>query len=75
MGLVNAKVLLSNPRQADLNVVESEALADAGAIPMEDMDLVVIPRSRTIDINPESPNLAISIAKSQGSPVVNLPKS
>lgn len=128
MGLVNAKVLLSNPRQPDLNVVESEALADTGAthlcipehvqhqlmlepiehreiiladgssrsvpyvgpiqihfknrvgftgalvmgdqvllgvIPMEDMDLIVIPRSRTIDINPESPNLATSIAKSQ----------
>ena len=128
MGLVNAKVLLSNPRQPDLNVVESEALADTGAthlcipehvqhqlmlepiehreiiladsssrsvpyvgpiqirfknrvgftgalvmgdqvllgaIPMEDMDLVVKPRSRTIDINPDSPNIATSIAKSQ----------
>ena len=35
-----------------------------GAIPMEDMDLVVIPGSRTIDINPNSPNFASSIAKS-----------
>ena len=34
-----------------------------GAIPMEDMDLVIVPRSRTIDINPESPNIASSIAK------------
>ncbi|MBL8023733.1 MAG: clan AA aspartic protease [Elusimicrobia bacterium] len=34
-----------------------------GAIPMEDMDLVVIPRLRTIDVNPESPNIASSIAK------------
>jgi clan AA aspartic protease len=33
-----------------------------GAIPMEDMDLVVIPRTRTVDINPESPNIASSIA-------------
>ncbi len=65
MGLVNAKVLLSNPRQPDLNVVESEAFADTDAIPMEDMDLVVIPRSRTFDINPDSPNMATSIAKSQ----------
>jgi clan AA aspartic protease len=32
MGLVNAKVLLSNPRQPELNAVESEALADTGAI-------------------------------------------
>jgi len=131
MGLGNAKVLLSNPRQPDLNAVESEALADTGAIhlcipehvqhqlklepielreiiladgssksvpyvgpiqirfknrvaftgalvmgdqvlfgaiPMEDMDLVVSPRSRSIDVNPASPNLATSIAKSQRSP-------
>jgi clan AA aspartic protease len=34
-----------------------------GAIPMEDMDLVIIPSSRTIDINPNSPNFASSIAK------------
>ena len=126
MGPVNAKILLSNPRQPELNAVESEALADTGAIhlcipehvqhqlllepiehreiiladgssrsvpyvgpiqirfknrvgftgalvmgdqvlmgaiPMEDMDLVVIPRSRMIDINPESPNMATSIVK------------
>src|ERR1051325_2709388 len=35
-----------------------------GAIPMEDMDLVIIPGSRTIDINPNSPNFASSLAKS-----------
>ena len=34
-----------------------------GAIPMEDMDLVVIPKTRTLDVNPESPNIASSIAK------------
>jgi clan AA aspartic protease len=34
-----------------------------GAIPMEDMDLVISPRTRTIDVNPESPNVASSIAK------------
>lgn len=34
-----------------------------GAIPMEDMDLVIIPRTRTLDVNPESPNVASSIAK------------
>jgi hypothetical protein len=34
-----------------------------GAIPMEDMDLVVIPRSRAIDVNPASPNVATSLAK------------
>ena len=125
MGLVNAKVLLSNPRRPELAVVEVDVLADTGAthlcipehvqfqlkleslefreiiladgssqsvpyvgpvqirfknrggftgalvmgdqvlfgaIPMEDMDLVVIPRSRSIDVNPASPNMATSFA-------------
>lgn len=34
-----------------------------GAIPMEDMDLVVVPRTRTLDVNPDSPNIASTIAK------------
>ena len=34
-----------------------------GAIPMEDMDLVIIPKTRTLDVNPNSPNFASSIAK------------
>ena len=34
-----------------------------GAIPMEDMDLVIIPKTRTVDVNPGSPNVATSIAK------------
>jgi len=126
MGLVNAKVLLSNPRRPELEVVEVDVLADTGAthlcipehvqfqlqlesleyreiiladgssqsvpyvgplqirfknrggftgalvmgdqvlfgaIPMEDMDLIVIPRSRSIDVNPASPNVATSFAK------------
>ena len=126
MGLVNAKVLLSNPRQGDLEALEIEALADIGAvhlcipqhvqyqlkleplenreitladgsrrfvpyvgpiqihfknrmgftgalvmgdqvlfgvIPMEDMDLVVIPSTRSLDVNPASPNVAMSSAK------------
>jgi clan AA aspartic protease len=32
-----------------------------GAIPMEDMDLIIIPSSRKLDINPQSPNIATSI--------------
>ena len=35
-----------------------------GAIPMEDMDLVIIPKTRTLDVNPDSPNIASSIVKS-----------
>jgi len=34
-----------------------------GAIPMEDMDLVIVPKTRTIDLNPNSPNIASSLAK------------
>ena len=126
MGLVNAKVILINPRKPDLESVEIDALADSssvhlcipeyiqiqleleeidkkdvtladgseklvpyvgpielrfknrvgfsgalvmgdqvllGAIPMEDMDLIIIPKTRSIDVNPLSPNIATSIAK------------
>ena len=125
MGLVNAQIILKNPRKPDLSAVEISALADTGAvhlcipyhiqiqleleeidkkevtladgsrklvpyvgpielrfknrigfagalvlgeepllgaIQMEDMDLVVIPKTRTIDINPYSPNIATSKA-------------
>ena len=34
-----------------------------GTIPMEDMDLVIIPRTRELNVNPQSPNVASSIAK------------
>lgn len=34
-----------------------------GAIPMEDMDLIIVPNTRTLDVNPSSPNIATSIAK------------
>jgi clan AA aspartic protease len=34
-----------------------------GAIPMEEMDLVVNPRDRTVDVNPLSPNIASGIVK------------
>ena len=34
-----------------------------GAIPMEDMDLVVISGKGVLDVNPESPNIPFTIAK------------
>ena len=34
-----------------------------GAIPMEDMDLVVVPRTRSLDVNPASPDVSRSIVK------------
>jgi clan AA aspartic protease len=34
-----------------------------GAIPMEDMDLVLLPQQRLADVNPQSPNFASAKAK------------
>ena len=34
-----------------------------GAIPMEDMDLVILPKERRLDVNPKNPQIAGSIAK------------
>ena len=34
-----------------------------GAIAMEDMDLAVVPKTRQVVVNPESPNIASSVAK------------
>jgi len=42
-------------------VLGDEALI--GAIPMQDMDLIVIPSSRTLAVNPNSPNVPASMAK------------
>jgi clan AA aspartic protease len=33
-----------------------------GAIPMEDMDLVLRPQLQSVEVNPDSPNMAVSIA-------------
>jgi len=126
LALVNAKLVLKNPRKPELQPIEVNALADTGsvhlcipghiqiqlgleamdnkevtladgsrklvpyvgpielrfknrvgfvgavvlgdevlvgAIPMEDMDLVIIPRTRALDVNPNSPNVATSVLK------------
>jgi clan AA aspartic protease len=34
-----------------------------GAIPMEDMDLIVIPHQRRVEVNPINPNYAAALAK------------
>ncbi len=39
-----------------------------GAIPMEDMDLIVVPMTRQVVINPASPNIPPSVAKGIRSP-------
>jgi clan AA aspartic protease len=126
MGLVTAKLQLSNPRESSLAAIEVAALADPGSvflyipehvrlqlrlegldqrevkladgsrksypyvgpivlrfknrtgfvgalvlgdevllgtIPMEEMDLIVNPRDRSVDVNPDSPNIAQGICK------------
>jgi clan AA aspartic protease len=40
-----------------------------GAIPMEDMDLVVLPRDQRVDVNPLNPNFAAAYAKGVPRPV------
>ena len=35
-----------------------------GAVPLEDMDLVINPRLQTITVNPESPNIPAALVKS-----------
>ena len=39
-----------------------------GALPMEDMDLIVVPRTRTLDVNPASPDIARAILKQNSVP-------
>ncbi len=34
-----------------------------GAVPMEDLDLVISPSRRTVEVNPEAPNIPSSIVK------------
>lgn len=34
-----------------------------GAVPMEDMDIMISPAKQALIVNPESPNIAMSIAK------------
>lgn len=34
-----------------------------GAIPMEDMDLIVVPLQRRVDVNPQNPNFSAGKAK------------
>jgi clan AA aspartic protease len=126
MGLVQADILLSNPRNGDLKPIKVKALVDTGAlhlcipdhvaiqldlkeqskrevttadgkkhlcsyvgpievkfekrecftgalvlgdevllgaVPMEDMDLVISASKQTVVVNPESPNIPSSVAK------------
>ncbi len=68
MGFINSKVLPKNQRLPELAVVEVDALVMGDqvpreAIPMEDMDLELSPRTRMLDVNPSSPGNASTIAR------------
>ena len=43
-----------------------------GAIPMEDMDLIVIPKTRTLDVNPASPGIGKTIVKTEKTRLLEL---
>ena len=55
-------VFLCIPEHVRLQLVLGDEVL-LGAIPMEEMDLVVDPRDRTVDVNPASPNIASGIVK------------
>ncbi len=68
MGLVYAPIHLSNPREAALHALEVDALVFGdtvlmGAVPLEDMDLVIEPREQKLSVNPRSPNIPSAIVK------------
>jgi len=76
MGLTNAKLVLKNPRRPDLQPLEVAALADTGSVflcipPHVQIQLGLeevekreaTPRTRTVDVNPNSPNIASGIVK------------
>jgi hypothetical protein len=81
MSLIYGTVQLSNPSSPELQGLEVSALADGprrtvpymgpievllGAIPMEAMDLVLRTQLQSISVNPESPNIPVSLAAGWG---------
>ena len=74
MGGIETEIELSNPRLPELSALTVQALVDAGAmvigesvllgaVPMEDLDLVVAPSRQTITVNPNSPNIPSAVVK------------
>ena len=79
--MIYGTVQLSNPSSPELQRLEVRALADGhrrtvpymgpievllGAIPMEDINLVLRPELQSITVNPESPNIPLSLAAGWG---------
>ncbi len=44
-----------------------------GAVPMEDLDLVITPSRRSVIVNPDNPNIPASIAKGMSSTIQEVP--
>ena len=74
MGLIHAEIELSNPRDGNIKPILVNSLVDTGAlvfgdevllgaVPMEDMDVLVSPAKQAMIVNPNSPNIAMSIIK------------
>jgi hypothetical protein len=58
MGQIYSEITLSNPSNSALLPLTINALVDAGAIPLEDMDLVIHPAQLKLTVNPNNPNIA-----------------
>ncbi|MDR2187468.1 MAG: hypothetical protein LBE62_05360 [Azonexus sp.] len=63
MGTTYAAMRLGNDARPDLEEIDAEALVDTGAIPMEDMDLLIEPARQRVSVNPLAPNVPMSLAK------------
>lgn len=51
---------------ADAIVLPGSKEVLLGSIPMEDLDVVIDPKRRSLEVNPESPNIATTIVKNLG---------
>ncbi len=58
----SVKIAFSN-RTAFVGVMIMGDEVLLGAIPMEDMDVIIQPATRSLIVNPESPNVAMTKAK------------
>lgn len=68
MGHVYTEITLKNPRRSDLAGISARVLVMGdevllGAVPMEDMDLVVSPARNSVIINPDFPNFPHALVK------------
>ena len=59
-------MLPDNPGEIAEGFDETAGRGNAGVGGIEDMDLIVIPKTRTLAVNPMNPNLAVSVAKGLG---------